>query len=545
VSAGRLPFLLPPAAHLAGAAGGLAGHQAVKILDVFELFWTSLGVSVSVAIMNRTTFSASTNATEGEAAAEHASSAQTSPADSFLTTPAAAAVDAEGVPGAAARAGAVQDIPAEYDPAAIEARWQQTWQSQRAFATPLPGDARTPAYVFAGCPFTSGDAHMGHIRSYTISDAYARFLRTRGLAVLFSLGFDSFGLPAELEAVRRGVSPRAWVAHCATRMRGQFERLGYSCDWERTFDSSLPDHYRWTQWLFLAMRERDLVYESVSQVSWCDSCQTVLAALQSEDGSCWRCHEPVRFRKLPQWFMRISAYVQDNEEGLERLPGWSKAAIGSQRAVIGRVDGVEVDASTLDGVKLTVFTPHAKQLAQARFIVLSPAHAQVERWTAQESVARALEGVREAGWRRDDRNIEQVPVVQTGALASVPGLEGLLPILISPLVDARYGPTAALGIPESDATDAAIAQRLVADAGGRAGAGAGTSARGWKISSKGSGAAPRPAVRYRARDFAISRQRAWGAPIPLIHSGPLRGPAGAPARGSADHGRRQPAGCAS
>jgi len=410
----------------------------------------------------------------------------------------------------------------DYDPAEIEARWQQAWDAQKAFATPPPEDRRPPAYVFAGCPFTSGDAHMGHIRSYTISDAYARFLRARGQAVLFSLGFDSFGLPAELEAVRRGVPPQQWVARCVERMRGQFERLGYSCDWERTFVSSEPDHYRWTQWLFLAMLERDLVYRREAQVSWCDSCQTVLAALQSQDGTCWRCHGEVRFRRLPQWFMRISAYVEDNERGLETLPGWSKAAVGAQRAVIGRVDGVEVDATTFDGTPLTVFTPYAEAIAQAAFIVVSPAHPEVDRWVSQPEVARQLEGVREAGWRRDDRDLEQVPVVQTGALASVPGVPGVLPVVISPLVDARFGPTAALGIPALDATDASIAERLGAGRGrgGGAGAGAGVGAGGalagaWKAAR--SEARPRPAVRYRARDFAISRQRAWGAPIPLVH----------------------------
>jgi leucyl-tRNA synthetase len=414
-----------------------------------------------------------------------------------------------------------QAVP-DYDPVAIEARWQAVWETRRAYAVPPPADARTPAYVFAGCPFTSGDAHMGHIRSYTIADAYARFLRARGNAVLFSLGFDSFGLPAELEAVRRGVSPQAWVARCCERMRGQFERLGYSCDWERTFDSSQPDHYRWTQWLFLAMLERDLIYQRVSQVSWCDSCETVLAALQSQDGTCWRCHGEVRFRRLPQWFMRISAYVEDNERGLETLPGWSKAALGAQRAVIGRVDGVEVDAVTLEGAPLTVFTPHADAIAKAAFIVLSPGHHEVDRWTADARVARELDSVREAGWRRDDRDLEQVPVVETRALASVSGVEGMLPIVISPLVDARYGPTAVLGIPELDETDASIARRLAAGTGAKGAGAAGASAsaaRGWKITVKSTAAkaAPRPAVRYRARDFAISRQRAWGAPIPLIH----------------------------
>jgi leucyl-tRNA synthetase len=435
-----------------------------------------------------------------------------SPPDSFLTTPGAGGAGA-GTPAFPTAALAIFSGP-DYDPAELEARWQGVWDTRSAFLTPPPRDERPPAYVFAGCPFTSGDAHMGHIRSYTIADAYARFLRARGQAVLFSLGFDSFGLPAELEAVRRGVSPREWVDRCVERMGGQFRRLGYSCDWQRTFVSSEPDHYRWTQWLFVAMLARDLVYRREAQVSWCDSCQTVLAALQSEDGTCWRCHGEVRFRRLPQWFMRISAYVEDNERGLETLPGWSKAALGAQRAVIGRVDGVELDAAMLDGTSLTVFTPHAQAIAQAAFVVVSPAHPEVDRFLVQPEVARQLEGVREAGWRRDDRDLEQVPVVQTGALAAVPGVPGMLPIVISPLVDARFGPTAALGIPALDATDASIAERLGVGEGPGAKAG-GTVGSSWKMAV--SEARPRPAVRYRARDFAISRQRAWGAPIPLVH----------------------------
>ncbi len=393
---------------------------------------------------------------------------------------------------------------ADYDPRPIEARWQTAWSEARAFAAPAPGDERKPAYVFAGCPFTSGDAHMGHIRSYTIADAHARFLRARGRGVLFSLGFDSFGLPAELEARRRDMPPREWVARCCERMRGQFEALGYSCDWERTFVSSEPEQYRWTQWLFLAMLERGLVYRREAQVSWCDSCQTVLATLQAEGGLCWRCHSEVGFVRLPQWFMRITAYVQENERGLEALTGWDKAAIGSQRAVLGRVDGVEIDASTFDGATLTVFTPHPRAIAKAAFVAVSPGHPEIERWTSDSRVAAQLAGVREAGFRRGDREAKQIPVVQTGALATVPGVAGTLPIVISPLVDARFGPTAVLGIPKLDPTDASIAQRLPEPAG-----------TAWKAAK--ASATPRPAVRYRACDFPVSRQRAWGAPIPLIH----------------------------
>ncbi len=425
---------------------------------------------------------------------------------------------------------------ADYEPGPLEARWQAAWRETRAFAVPPPQDEREPAYVFAGCPFTSGDAHMGHIRSYTIADAYARFLRARGRAVLFSLGFDSFGLPAELEALRRGISPQQWVARCCERMRGQFEALGYSCDWERTFVSSEPEHYRWTQWLFLAMLERGLVYRREAQVSWCDSCQTVLATLQAEDGTCWRCHSEVRFVRLPQWFMRITAYAQDNERGLESLPGWDKAAVGSQRAVLGRVDGVELDAATFDGGALTVFTPHPEALAQAAFVALSPSHPDVDRWIAEPAVAEQLAGMREAGWRREDREAEQVPVVQTGALVTVPGVAGMLPIVISPLVDARFGPTAALGIPELRPDRRLDRPAATCAVGGRV-----EGRQGLRHPATGR-ALPRP----RLRD--LTPARVGGAdpadPLPRVRDGAraLRGPAGAAPRGPADHRRpRQPA----
>jgi leucyl-tRNA synthetase len=406
-------------------------------------------------------------------------------------------------PSAHAPAPSAKRSDAFYDAPAIEARWQQAWQQANAFAVPEPDDEREPAYVFAGCPFTSGDAHMGHIRSYTIADAYARFCRTQGLGVLFSLGFDSFGLPAELEAIKREITPQQWVARCIERMRGQFERLGYSCDWSRTFDSSQPHYYKWTQWLFLAMMERGLVYRREAQVNWCDSCQTVLAALQAKDGECWRCHGPVRLVRRPQWFMRISAYVEDNERGLEQLPGWTKPAVGAQRAVIGRVDGVEVDATTLDGRSLTVFTPHGDALADAAFVALSPGFEGIDEWVQGDDVRARLDQLRETGVQRADR--EQVAVVQTGAQVSVPGATGLLPVVVTPAVDGRFGPTAVLGVPDVDATDRAIAAQLPAPA-----------SMAWKTAGTAA-AETRPAVRYKAADFPISRQRSWGAPIPLVH----------------------------
>src|SRR4029077_13346116 len=207
-----------------------------------------------------------------------------------------------------------------YDPHAIEARRQAAWRAGDTFATPSVDGNRPRRYIKPSAPFTSGNIHIGHVRSYSLGDAYARFQRARGEDVLFAFGFDAFGLPAELGAIDRGESPSDWVARCAEHMTGQLQRLGYSFDWDRTFVSSEPLMYRWSQWLFLTLLEAGLVYRGTGAVDWCDTCQTTLATIQVEDGGlCWRCHDPVRLIQRPQWYLRISAYLQENDRRLQDL----------------------------------------------------------------------------------------------------------------------------------------------------------------------------------------------------------------------------------
>jgi leucyl-tRNA synthetase len=397
-------------------------------------------------------------------------------------------------------------VTVEYEPAQIEARWQEAWRQAGVFRTPTAEQSDgAPAYIFAACPFTSGAVHMGHIRSYSIADAYARFLRARGRAVLFSIGFDAFGLPAELEAIRRELPPAEWVAACAERMSEQFRRMGFSFDFERQWFTSEPDMYQWSQKLFLMLLEDGLVYHAEGQVDWCDSCHTVLASLQVEDGSCWRCHGPVRLIQRAQWYLRVERYLEENERRLGELTGWNALALASQRAVLGRVDGVEFEVASLDGAQLTVFTPHARSIAEARFVAISPSHPQIERWVAAEDLRRQLQQVRRAGVQRADRDLDALAVIDTGRLVSGAGTPQPLPVIVTPAVDARFGATAVLGIPSADLTDAALAERLSPP---------GSSA--FRIKDAGP-PAPREARRYRARDFPVSRQRAWGPPIPLVH----------------------------
>ena len=403
--------------------------------------------------------------------------------------------------------------PTRYDPQTIEARRQAAWRERDAFRTPAVLDEQPHRYIKPSAPFTSGNIHIGHVRYYSIGDAYARFRRARGDAVLFAFGFDAFGLPAELGAIASGESPSDWVNRCAAHMTGQLERLGFSFDWERSFLSSDAIMYRWSQWLFLVLLDAGLVYRGTGNVDWCDTCQTTLATIQVEDGLCWRCHNPVRLIQRPQWYLRISAYVEENDRRLAELENWDENSLASQRFVLGRVDGVEVDLPAPDGTKLTVFTPHADALELARFVLVSPKHPGVEALAADLDVRERLEELRSGGLERSSRDAEAIPLIDTGHSLPSPAGGASLPVLISPVVDGRFGATAVLGIPEHDRTDAVIAERLTP----RTGEAAPSRPADAGPPDRTDGASPRPAVRYRADDFSISRQRSWGTPIPIVY----------------------------
>jgi leucyl-tRNA synthetase len=326
--------------------------------------------------------------------------------------------------------GSILTAHADYARAPLEARWQARWAQAEAFATPPPSDDRRPAYVFAGRLSPAEELQIGHIRGCTIADAHARFLRARGRDVLFSLGFDACGPSLESQAQQPGISPNEWLARRRARLRGQLQALGCSIDWARSFVSSESEQHRWTHRPFLALVEHGLIY---------------------------RGEGPDR-----DWRLRITAYVRDSERDLEALQGWDEGARAAQRGVLGRVDGVELDASTFDGALLTVFTPHSDAIAQAAFVAVASDHPDAERWRA-------------------------------GAFATVPGVAGVLPIVVSEDVGARFGTTAVLGIPAQDPADAALAKGLPEPAGTT-----------WRASK--ATATPRPAARWRVRDVAISSQ---------------------------------------
>jgi leucyl-tRNA synthetase len=395
-------------------------------------------------------------------------------------------------------------IADKYDVEAIELKWQGLWREAKVEATPDPAGDGHGTYVFNTPPFTSGEAHMGHVRSCSIGDSYARFRRRQGDAVLYSCGFDAFGLPSELGALEHDMTPAEWVERCTSRMREQFTRMGFSMNWSRSFVSSDPEMYRWSQWMFLKLLEMELVYRQEAQVEWCAKCRTVLANLQVEDGCCWRCHEPVEFVNRNQWWLRRSAYNPESHFRLDELAEqWSEIALAAQGASLGIVEGVEFDVQSLDGSSLTVFTTYPDATEEGEFVLLSLNHPEIERWTTPEA-AEQLQQARRGGGRREERRDASLWAVASGGMVMAPGIADPIPVLISPSVDARVGPTALLGVPSKDSTDKAL--RAYMPKGG-------TSLR-FKATAK---ASFKPATRYRAGDFTISRQRAWGAPIPLIH----------------------------
>jgi leucyl-tRNA synthetase len=397
-----------------------------------------------------------------------------------------------------------------YDPQTIEPARQQAWQQRGGFDAPKPKEGQQHVYVKPSSPFTSGNLHMGHVRDYSIGDAYARFRRGRGDAVLFGFGFDAFGLPAELAAIERQEPPAEWVAQCGERMLGQMRRLGFSFDYDRVFYSSDEGQYRWSQWLFNTLWKRDLIYRDDATVDWCDTCQTTLASIQVEDGRCWRCHDEVRLIRRPTWFLRITPYLEENDrntEGLEQDGKWDELSLATQRYILGRSEGVEIELRG-DDRSLTAFTPHREFAGHASFVLLSPRHPEVDDWIATEAVREELEKMRSGGWERSARDARSVPLVDTGLSIAGPG-GGELPVAVTPLVDARFGPTAALGVPAIDEADRELAGRLARVDPPAA-------------PEEGEGPAPAPvqgareATRYRANDFSISRQRSWGTPIPVI-----------------------------
>jgi leucyl-tRNA synthetase len=424
-----------------------------------------------------------------------------------------------------------------YDSSAIEEKWQRVWEDARAFyvENPEPGSGGDERhwYQLEMLPYPSGILHMGHVLNYTMGDVVTHFRRRHGYRVLRPMGYDSFGLPAENAAIREGGHPREITERNIVSIRAQMKRLGWAIDWDREVSTHDPEFYRWTQWLFLRFFEAGLAYRKEAPVNWCPNDQTVLANEQVVNGRCDRCGAEVELRKLTQWFFKITDYA-DELLTYELPPDgeWPERTMTIQRNWIGRSEGAEVDfrIDELD-VDVPVFTTRPDTLFGATFFVLAPEHPLVDELIERSSNADALrEYVRHAGAKRAEERAaaEEKTGVDTGFTATNPVNGAQIPVWVADYVLMDYGTGALMAVPAHDERDAAFATTFgipsitVIDADGRlvdsgafTGMPAGEAKRAIvaELAERGRG---KPTINYRLRDWGFSRQRYWGAPIPIV-----------------------------
>ena len=443
-----------------------------------------------------------------------------------------------------------------YDPQAIERKWQQHWRETSAFEVAEDPD-RAKFYCLVMFAYPSGHAHVGHVRNYMIGDVIARMERMRGRNVLYPFGWDAFGLPAENAAIQHGTHPETWTRANIAHMKGQLQRLGISYAWDRELATCDASYYRWNQWLFLKMYERDLAYRRRSQVNWCPQCQTVLANEQVSDGACWRCDSAVEDRELDQWFFRITRYAPDLLEGIETLDRWPAKVLTMQRNWIGRSEGAILQFAVAPGADqacdpIEVFTTRVDTLFGATFVLLAPEHPLVDRMAATNPEPARFRA-RVAQFRALDRTARRTGQidkegVETNWHAIHPFTRERVPIWVANFVLAEYGTGAVMAVPAHDQRDFEFARKYslpirvviqpeAAAPLDAATLGAASPAPGCLVASgeftglssaeamvaitrgaeaRGIG---RAHVQYRLKDWGISRQRYWGTPIPIVYCG--------------------------
>jgi leucyl-tRNA synthetase len=431
--------------------------------------------------------------------------------------------------------------------------WQYVWDREDAYT--LPEDAADPTYVLGMFPYTSGSLHMGHVRNYAITDAFARYRRMQGEDVLHPMGWDAFGLPAENAAHERYTDPESWTEACIQQMREEMQTLGFGYDWSREITTCDPSYYRWNQYFFREFYENDLVEYKAAEVNWCPDCETVLADAQvieqpsgesgeSSDGSdsiadhtevCWRCETPVGTRELDQWFFSITEYAEELLDGLDDLDGWPESVREIQRNWIGKQEGARVTFDVEEFGDLDVFTTRLDTICGATYIAVSPGHDLASNLAAEDEDVDAY--VQRAGGDRE----EPFSGVDTGLTAEHPITDEELPVYVASYVLDDVGTGAIMGVPAHNERDHqfARAQNLPidqvlepvddtpTDVSAAAFTGNGMLTNSGEYNGLASSAA-RERIRedlnratddvtYRLRDWLISRQRYWGTPIPVVH----------------------------
>ena len=434
----------------------------------------------------------------------------------------------------------------KYDFTAIEKKWQKVWADGKVFAAENGSD-KEKFYALVEFPYPSGAGlHVGHPRPYTAMDTIARKKRMEGKNVLFPIGFDAFGLPTENFAIKNHVHPAIVTRQNIENFTRQLHMLGYSFDWDRVIDTTDPNYYKWTQWIFLQLYKNGLAYKATMPVNWCTSCKCVLANEEVVEGVCERCGSPVVRKEKSQWMLRITEYAQKLLDGLENVD-YIERVKTQQRNWIGRSTGAEVDFETSEGHKLRVYTTRPDTLFGATYMVIAPEHPYVKEWANQITNYDAVEAyVAEAARKSDFERTELVKdktgVKLEGVYAINPVNGKHIPIFISDYVLSTYGTGAIMAVPAHDDRDFAFAKKFGCDiiqvvAGGDITDGAFTAkddsatlmnsdflngltvreaipAMTKWLEEKGIGEGK---VNYKLRDWVFSRQRYWGEPIPIVH----------------------------
>jgi len=438
-----------------------------------------------------------------------------------------------------------------YDPQEIEPRWQQAWEDAGLFVADDASD-KPPFYALHMFPYPSGDLHMGHVEAFSLADAVARYARLRGHEVMNPIGWDSFGLPAENAAIQRGADPKAWTyANIETHVK-TMRRLGFAWDWSRRLHTSDPGYYRWTQWIFLQLFQAGWAYRKDANVNWCPTDQTVLANEQVVNGACERCGTPVTKKALTQWFFKITEFADRLLDDMAQLEDtWPERVLALQRNWIGRSEGAEVTFQIAEtGEEIVVYTTRPDTLFGATFFVVAPEHPRAREWAASSGKGEDFDAFFERVQRQSE--IERLSTerrkegLNLGVHAVNPVNGEQIPVYAADYVLMDYGTGAIMAVPGHDQRDLEFARTydlpvtivvqpeghepLDPDTMPEAAAGDGLMVNSgpydglpWQdakrkitddLAAKGLG---RHAVNFRLRDWLVSRQRYWGAPIPIIH----------------------------
>lgn len=435
----------------------------------------------------------------------------------------------------------------KYNPLEIEPKWQEKWAKDKLYEA-KEDDSRPKWYALTMFPYTSGDLHIGHWYAMAPSDVHARFKRMQGYNVLHPIGFDSFGLPAENAAIKRGIHPYTWTMENIENMRRQLKTMGGIHDWSREIITCLPDYYKWTQWFFLKLYEAGLAYRTKAPVNWCPSCQTVLANEQVIDGFCERCDSAVIRRDLEQWFFRITKYADElmQHDGLD----WPERIKIMQRNWVGRSEGTEIsfalDHPGVDEKEIRVFTTRPDTIYGVTFMVLAPENPLVTKVTTPDMQGEVEDYILRSRRRSDIERLstdKEKDGVFTGTYAVNRLTEEKVPIWIADYVLTSYGTGAVMAVPAHDTRDFAFAKKYglpvkvviappdwqgedLQDAYTGPGRMVNSARFDGTPNQEGIKAVTgyleemgwgKGTVSYKLRDWLISRQRYWGAPIPIIY----------------------------